>query len=70
MIALDHLAKVACLRILTSPVKTFLHGLREATPVNNKIGPLSSPLQRLEILLETRFGHGTASQVEEISPFV
>jgi len=71
MIALDHLAKVACLRILASPVKTFLHELREATPMNNNnIGPLSSPLQRLESLLETRFGHGAASQVEEISPFV
>jgi ribonuclease HI len=71
MITLIRTAEESCLRILSSPLKRTLHQIRASWPPDHPgKDPLTSPLHRLEYVLERRLGRGTVDRLEEIRPFV
>ena len=71
MITLIRAAEESCLRILSSPLKRTLHQIRAAWPPDHPgKDPLTSPLHRLEYVLDRRLGRGTVDRLEEIRPFV
>jgi ribonuclease HI len=69
MITLARAAEESYLRILTSPLRHALHEIRESIPCR-PTGPLASPLQHLEHIIEEKRGHRAVSNIEEILPFV
>jgi ribonuclease HI len=67
-VSLPRLAREACLRLMTSPMKETLHENRDLNP-GPENGPLASPLQRLEGSIRSKLGIWTVRDIEPILPF-
>lgn len=71
MITLARMAEESAIRILASPLRRLLYDARDTTPgLEDRQGPLASPLQRLEHIIDNKLGALTAAHMETILPYV
>ncbi|KUL81545.1 hypothetical protein ZTR_10067 [Talaromyces verruculosus] len=66
-LTLARLAEEACLRLMTSPLRSTLHSTRSHAHRND---PFTSPLHRLETTIDRKLGRGVCRRIETIHPFV
>ncbi|EED13608.1 hypothetical protein TSTA_098650 [Talaromyces stipitatus ATCC 10500] len=66
-LTLAKLAEEACLRIMTSPLRSTLYQIRGQAHCND---PYTSPLHRLETAIDHKLGSDTSQCIETIYPFV
>ncbi|EED15847.1 hypothetical protein TSTA_009680 [Talaromyces stipitatus ATCC 10500] len=66
-LTLAKLAEEACLRIMTSPLRSTLCHVRGQAHRND---PYASPLHRLETAINCKLGRDTSQRIETIYPFV
>ncbi|EED11575.1 conserved hypothetical protein [Talaromyces stipitatus ATCC 10500] len=66
-LTLAKLAEEACLRIMTSPLRSTLYHIRGQAHRND---PYTSPLHRLETAINRKLGRDTSQRIETIYAFV